>query len=65
MCPHGDRGPDVLDTLGQMFGLLGSVLTYLDAAGHHVSDVLLTAAFKSMKDEVSVLLHLPQTTAGA
>lgn len=48
----------------QMFGLLGSVVTYLDAAGHRVGHVLLTAAFKPMKDEVSVLFHLPESKAG-
>lgn len=47
-----------------MLGLLGSVAAYLDAAGHCVGDVLLAAAFKAMKDEVSVLFHLPETTAG-
>lgn len=37
---------------------------YLDAAGHGAGDVLLTAAFKSVEDEVSVLFHLPETTSG-
>lgn len=41
-----------------------SVTTYLDAAGHRVGDVLLAAAFQSVKDEVSVLLHLPETLGG-
>lgn len=53
-----------VEHIGADFGLLGSVVTYLDAAGHCVGDVLLTAAFKSVKDEVSVLFHLPETTAG-
>ena len=52
-----------LNTSGQTFGLLGSVVTYLDAGRHRVGDVLLAAALESMKDEVSVLFHLPETTA--
>lgn len=59
-----DEPPRRGNTSGQMFGLLGAAVAYLDAAGHGVGDVLLTAAFKAMKDEVPVLVHLPETTAG-